>query len=191
MNIQSRYPTTPDEFLRWNEGREGKREFVRGRVVELMIDTTKRHAVLALRLGAILLRQLPYPAFTVGSADVAVRTPDGIRYPDIFVDRGSPESNDFELVAGEPVLLAEVLSPSSYGRDFIEKAAEYSGIPSLLHYLILSQDEPRLWLWSRGADGGWPKKPQEIAGDDEAVELAGLGVSIPMAELYAGIERRP
>ena len=35
MNIQSKMPTTADEFLRWNEGREGKREFVRGRVVEM------------------------------------------------------------------------------------------------------------------------------------------------------------
>ncbi len=188
MNLQTKMPTTADEFLRWNEGREGKREFVRGRVVEMMINTTKRHAILALRLGAILLRSFPYPAFAVGSADVAVRTPDGIRYPDLFVDRGTPTGSDADLLATEPVLLVEVLSPSSFGRDFVEKLADYSAIPSLLHYLIISHEEPRVWLWSRDETEAWGG-PDEIAGREETVELKRLGMAISLAELYAGIER--
>ncbi|WP_274626858.1 Uma2 family endonuclease [Arvimicrobium flavum] len=188
MNIQSKHPTTADEFLRWNEGREGKREFVRGKVVEMMINTTKRHAILALRVGAILLRQFSYPAYSVGSADVAVRTGDGIRYPDVFVDRGTPSSNDSDLVASEPVLLAEVLSPSSMSRDFIEKVADYSAIPSLQHYLILSHEEPRIWLWSRDGADAW-LGPDEIVGREEIVDLKRLGATIALAEVYSGIDR--
>jgi Uma2 family endonuclease len=186
MNLQTRYPTTPDEFLRWNEGREGKREFVRGRVVELMINTTKRHAVLATRLAAILLRQLPYPDYAVGSADFGVKTPDGVRFPDVFVDRATPSSRDTDLAAGSPVFLAEILSPSSYGRDFVEKLADYTGIGSLLHYMILSQDDPRVWLWTREGSAEW-SGPREIFGTDESVDLTGMGISIDLAELYAGI----
>lgn len=188
MNIQSKMPTTAIEFLRWNEGREGKREFVRGRVVEMMINTTKRHAILALRLGSILLRAFPYPAFSVGSADVAVRTADGIRYPDLFVDRGTPDSSDADLLASEPVLLVEVLSPSSIGRDFVEKLADYSAIPSLQHYLIISHEEPRVWLWSRDDEDVW-SGVQEICGREETVLLDRLGAVISLAEIYAGIER--
>jgi Uma2 family endonuclease len=184
MNLQTKYPTTADEFLRWNEGREGKREFVGGRVVEMMINVTKRHAVLAMRLGASLLRQLPYPDFAVGSADFGVRTPDGIRYPDVFVDKLTPASRDQDLAASNPVLLAEILSTSSYARDLVEKLADYQGIETLLAYLVLSQDEPRVWLWTRTAEGQWSKM-QEIAGADQAIELEALGVS----KLYAGIER--
>src|SRR5690242_15267505 len=131
MNLQQKMPTTADEFLAWNEGREGKREFVRGRVVEMMIDVTRRHAVLAARLTSVLLNQLPYPDSSVGSADFGVRTPKGIRYPDVFVDRGTDESRDSDLVAVEPVLLGEVLSSWSYGRDLVEKLAEYSSIDAL------------------------------------------------------------
>ena len=190
MNIQSRYPTTPDEFLRWNEDREGKREFVRGRVVELMINTTRNHVRLASRLIVSLSRSLDLAIYDVGSADFGVRTPDGVRYPDVFVDRRGPGSQGSDLAATAPVLLVEVLSPSSVGRDFVEKLADYSGLPTLIHYLILSQDEPRAWLWSRLENGAWPAKPHEIAGNEDTIALSGLGLSIPMAELYAGVELR-
>lgn len=188
MNIQAKYPTTAEEFLRWNEGREGKREFVRGKVVEMMIHVSKRHALLAGRLVHVLVQSLRYPEYTVGSADFAIRTPDGIRYPDVFVDRETPASNLTDLAATEPVFLAEILSPSSYGRDFVEKLADYTGIPSLAHYLILSQDGPRVWLWSREDQGSWTKA-REIAGMDEKIALSRLGIAVEMSDLYAGIER--
>lgn len=189
MNVHSRYPITPDEFVRWNENREGRREFVDGQVVELMINTTIRHGVLTMRLGAILLRSLAYPEYFVGPSDVAVRTFRGIRYPDLFVDRGSPKHDDTGLVAEEPVLLAEILSASSLGRDFVDKAAEYQAIPSLRFYLVASQDEARIWLWRKDEAAGW-SGPEEVAGSEGVIDLGGLGLTIALAELYAGIERR-
>lgn len=188
MNLQQKMPTTADEFLLWNEGREGKREFVHGRVVEMMINVTRRHAVLAARLTAILLKQLPYPDFSVGSADFGVRTPEGIRYPDVFVDKGTDTSKDSDLVAVEPVLLGEVLSSSSYARDLVEKLADYSRIDALQYYLVLSQDEPRVWLWARDGEGQWGKM-LEIAGAEEIIRLEALNVSIDMSELYSGFQR--
>lgn len=186
MNIQSKPPTTADEFLRWNEGREGKREFVRGRVVEMMINVTKNHARLAGRLTAALLRHFAFPPYTVGSADFAVKTPDGVRYPDIFVDKDTPTSKGTDLSASHPLLLAEILSPSSYGRDFGEKVTDYTGLPTLKHYLILSQDEPRVWLWSRGAGGIW-RGPEQFAGMDGNVLLSAFDIELKLAELYEGM----
>lgn len=188
MNVQSRYPTTPDEFLRWNEGREGKREFVRGKVVELMINVTRNHAEIVANLMQSLRSQLDRKAFSVGSADFAVRTPDGVRFPDVFVDRKKPGSSGTDLAAVEPVVLAEVLSPSSFARDFVEKMADYRGIESLLHYLILSHEEPRAWLSSR-SDGAW-KGPEEIVGVDEIVWLPEFNVGLPLADLYDGVDIR-
>jgi Uma2 family endonuclease len=156
-------------------------------VVEMMINSSRFHTLLALRLGAILLASFPYPPFSVGSADFAVRTPEGIRFPDVFVDRGTKSSTRADLVASEPMLLAEILSPSSYGRDFVEKLSDYTGLPWLRHYLILSQDEPRAWLWSREDAGNW-NNPVEIAGSDATIVLTDRDSTIPVAELYAGIE---
>ena len=83
-------------------------------------------------------------------------------------------------------MIAEILSPSSLATDFGEKAQEYTALDTLRHYLVLSQDEPRVWLWSRGEDGMFAK-PEMIVGADETVDLPGLQIRIALAELYRGV----
>lgn len=188
MNIQSKHPTTPDEFLRWNEGREGKREFVRGRVVEMMINVTRNHIEIATNLLLQLRTQLDRLAYSTGSADFGIKTPDGVRYPDVFVDRKSEHATADDLIAREPLLVAEVLSPSSYGRGFVEKMGDYQGVSSLLYYLILSHEEPRVWLSRRDRDVWMP--PQELLGLDVVLDLDVLGVRLSLADLYDGVRLR-
>jgi len=183
MNVQARYPTNPEEFLRWNEGREGRREFVDGRVVEMMINVTLSHARLATKLVLELGRQLGVEDFDITSADFGVRTPRGVRYPDIAVERRNPESKALAMAA--PLLLIEILSQSTMADDFGFKRDEYLAIPSLLHYVILSQDDPALWLWSRGAEG-WGDFTLFRDRADK-VDLAALGVTLDLGALYAGI----
>jgi Uma2 family endonuclease len=187
MNIQSKHPTTADEFLRWNEGREGKREFVRGKVIELMmINATRNHMRIATKLVVALAQKLDLNVLDVGTADFGVKSPDGVRFPDILVDQPMDSSTGDDLSATRPLLVGEILSPSSYTRDFGEKLDDYRGIPSLLHYIILAQDEPRIWLWSRTAGGEWAG-PLLVAGMEQNVELPGLAVKIGLAEIYAGL----
>lgn len=188
MNLQQKMPTTVDEFLRWNEGREGKREFVRGRVVEMMINVTRNHVDIATNLLFALRHRLDRSAYSVGSADFGVRTPDGIRYPDVFVDRKTEQTKPTDLAAVEPIFIAEILSPSSYGRDFVDKLADYKGIDSLLYYLIVSHEEPRVWLASHGVDG-WTE-PVEFAGMDATLDLGHLAIQLQIAELYEGVAVR-
>jgi Uma2 family endonuclease len=186
MNLQTKMPTTADEFLRWNEGREGKREFVRGRVVELMINVTRNHWRLATQLTHQLVTLLGMDEYNIGSADFGVRTRDGVRYPDIMVERFGAGGK--ELAATAPLFIAEVLSPSSMADDFGPKAADYLALPSLLHYMILSQDEVRVWLWSRDERGTW-RGPDMLGSDETTVTLDRLGVNLRLASLYAGIVR--
>jgi len=182
MNVQSKLPTTADEFLRWNEGRQGKREFVKGRVVEMMINVTERHYRLASRLLVQLAKHLDPIDFIVGSADFGVKTADGVRYPDVMVHKAS---NPTSLATDAPLLVAEILSPSSMSDDFGPKARDYLAINSLQHYVVLSQDEICLWLWTRkGKDWEGPILHRDAA---ETILLVGLGVSLDLAKLYAGI----
>ena len=183
MNIQDTWPTTPDEFLRWNQGREGKREFVHGRVVELMINVTERHYWLAARLQHQIVSQLGLEGFIVGSADFGIQTDSGVRYPDVMVHK---PGNPSRLATAEPLLLAEILSPSTMRDDFGPKADEYLAIASLRHYLILSQDEARIWLWSRDEDGAFGK-PATTDDISQPVTLGGLGIALDLAALYKGI----
>ena len=182
MNIQSKLPTTPDEFLRWNEGREGKREFVRGRVVEMMINVTERHYRLASRLLVQLATQLDPDEFIVGSADFGVRTREGVRYPDVMVHRPWDGNS---LATASPLLIAEILFPSSMADDFGPKAIDYLDISSLQHYLVLSQSETTLWRWTRREEA-W-EGPDLIRDVGEPIDLDRLGVTLGLAKLYAGV----
>jgi Uma2 family endonuclease len=188
MNIQSKLPTTPDEFLRWNEGREGRREFVRGRVEEMMVGVSKYHAVVVARLIHQINVQLGLADYVTSSAEFGVATTGGVRYPDVMVDRMTGAGSD--LAASEPLLIAEVLSPSSYTRDFGEKVIDYGTVRSLLHYLVLSQDEPRIWVWSREIDGGWTG-PAQHAGLDQRIDLARLKVCIDIGGIYSSLFEHP
>jgi len=188
MNVQSKYPTTPDEFLRWNEGREGKREFVNGKVVEMMINVTRNHVQIATNLVVALRGKLDRNRYDVGSADFGVRTPEGIRYPDVYVDARTQASSASDLTATAPIFLAEILSPSSFGRDFVEKMGDYHGIASLLYYLILSHEEPRVWLSRRDGEVWMPQ--EELLGLDIVLDLNGLGARLSLADVYDGVRLR-
>lgn len=188
MNLQSKYPTTPDEFLRWNEGREGKREFVNGKVVEMMINVTRNHVRIATNLLVAIATGLDRDAYTVGSADFGVRTVDGIRYPDVFVDKIDSSSRGSDLAASQPIFLAEVLSPSSYGRDFVEKLKDYQSIEPLLYYMILSHEEPRVWLASRVSES-WTAVV-EIAGLDQTISFPDMNLTLELQDIYDGVELR-
>lgn len=184
MNIQSHPIMTADEFLRWNEGREGKREFVHGNVREMMTGGSRKHAEIMLNLAIVFRTALDTAGYVVTAADYAVRTHLGIRYPDILVLTRDTEGKS--LATKNPLLVAEILSPSSLAIDFGEKAEEYTTIESLRHYLVLSQDEPRVWLWSRDADGAF-QRPEMIEGGDAELPLPGFDLTLKLADLYRGI----
>jgi Uma2 family endonuclease len=184
MNIQVPTIRTADDFLAWNEGREGRREFVRGRIVEMMTGGSFRHAELMGQLHYLLKSRLPAERYAVTQSDFAIRTLFGIRYPDVMVTpRGADPRS---LATDQSALIGEVLSPSSLALDFGEKVEEYTALPALLHYVVLSQDEPRVWLWRRGEDGAFGS-PEMIVGRDAVLPLAGFGIELPLAELYRGI----
>ena len=189
MNLQTKMPATADEFLRWNEGREGKREFVRGKVVELMINVTRNHAEIAANVIHLMRGQFDRKLFSVGSADFAVRTPDGIRFPDVFVDRKNRQATGSDLAAIEPIILVEVLSPTSLARDFHEKMKDYQGVPSLLYYLILAHDGPRAWLTARLRDG-W-SATEQIAGLTSTIFFPEFDIALPLADIYDGVQLSP
>lgn len=174
-------PRDPDAFLRWGTTREGRYELVGGRVFEMMVNVSRGHARVTGFATALLIQLLDRREHQVSSADFGVRTPKGIRYPDVLVDPVSPDRR--ELASANPILIVEVLSPSSLEVDFVQKRAEYTAIPSLQTYLILAQDEPRAWTWTRGPDG-WPEEAEMVEGDEAQVTVPALGVTLPLAFMY-------
>ena len=133
-------------------------------------------------------RRLDPDRFDVGISDFAVRTPFGIRSPDIVVEHAR---SDRVPSTTTPILIVEVLSPSTANMDFTEKLQEYTAIETLQTYLICAQDEPRAWVWARQGDGAWPPQPTEMTGRDGSIAPAGLGIELTMAAIFRGIPDTP
>jgi Uma2 family endonuclease len=173
-----------DAFLRWAEGRLGRHELVGGKITA-RVGASEGHAELMALILAQFLAQVDRKRFLVTGAELGVRTPAGVRYPDILVSQRTHERR--ALSATGPVFIAEILSPSSVAIDMIEKAAEYTAMPSVEIYAVFSQDEARAWIWER-RDGHFPEAPVMIAGRDAALPLEPIGATLRFDDLYAALE---
>ena len=71
----------------------------------------------------------------------------------------------------------------SESTDRREKLVEYQALPSVLGYLIVSQDAPALERFERDGEG-WTHAE---FGAGETVELAALGLSLPIDEIYEDV----
>jgi Uma2 family endonuclease len=184
MNVQTKRPTTSADFLAWNEGQEGKWDLVAGRIVDMMVRVSRNHALLAARMVAILSRSLSFPPYTISTADFGVTTATSVRYPDVMVDGAM--GNGTDLTAVQPLLIVEILSPSTMPIDFGPKLEEYKTISGLKHYVILAQGEIQAWVWSRDDKDEWAEPELE----SNTLKLGGIAVAIDLKELYAGVVSR-
>lgn len=169
-------------FLAWAEAREEPCELVGGRVV-MMTRPMRAHALITGNLFAMLRDRLDRGRWSVLVEFGVEGGPETLRYPDVVVEAVDPDLEGRTTSA--PLLIVEVLSPSTAAIDLGDKAAEYLRLPSLLAYLVVAQDEPKVWLFLRGA-GGF-QGPHVVAGLDASVAMSPLGLDLPMAQIFAGV----
>jgi len=164
--------------------REGgrKHEFLNGEVFA-MAGGTLEHGRLATELARRLGEALDDRPCRVLSSDVRVHIEaTGLdTYPDLSVVCGEPNTGDDPHALTNPVLLVEVLSPSTEAYDRGQKAAHYRQIPGLNAYLLVAQDEPRLELQTRDERGRWVLSE---AGPGEQLEIEALEITLDVDALY-------
>src|SRR5215467_4031777 len=182
MTVPTRDQMTKEAFLAWVERREERYEFSGGRVIKLT-RVTRNHSQAATNLLCALASRLQHERYDIFLGAFAVHIDDSV-LPDVLVEPAQPDGKS--LRAESPILIAEVLSPGTYHLDFGDKLREYLTLPSLDTYLIISPDEPRIWVWQR-TDGAFPKEPRVIEKRDEHVGLPALAIDIPLEEIYRGI----
>jgi Uma2 family endonuclease len=180
--MNANLPASVDKaaFIAWVQTREQKRfELVDGMIVEAEPHTlghARTIGNIAASLEAKLDRKLWHTLLSFG-VDTG---PSTIHDPDVMVDSGGHTK---DVLANAPILLAEVLSPSSATIDLGDKPSEYMRLPSLLAYLVLSQDERKAWVWVRN-ESGFPAGAEVIAGGDGVIRIPVLAIELPLAEIY-------
>jgi Uma2 family endonuclease len=183
MSVAARARMTADEFLAWAEARpEGRRwELVAGEPVAMAPERSvhalvKAEVWLALR-EAIRAAGLPCTAYPDGMAVVIdERT---VYEPDALVRCGPPLDDDAVSVT-DPVVLVEVLSPSSRARDAGGKLADYVRMPSLRHYLIVDAATRAIVHHRIGEDARIQTRVLRAG----LVDLDPPGLRFPLEELF-------
>jgi Uma2 family endonuclease len=105
-------------------------------------------------------------------------------YPDVLVICPPVPDHTIELEA--PVLVAEVLSPSTARTDKHERFANYATLTSLRHYVLVATDTARVLHYRRADSGDWGE-PEELLGQNAVLRLDALGIEIPLFDVYARV----
>ena len=170
-----------EDFLAWEEGREGRFEYIQGEVFD-MTGTTDRHNIVAGNLYVWLRRQLrggPCHTF-MSDVQVRVEAPDAAFYPDVVVTCDADDAAS-RRVKSAPTLIAEVLSESTAGYDTGRKFHAYRTLPSLCGYLLVDPEHPGVELFRRTDGDQWLVETY-AAGD--TVSLPELTAELPVDLLY-------
>jgi Uma2 family endonuclease len=181
---------TPEEYYRIEAQADFRSEYFNGEIFA-MAGGSLEHA----RTCANILRHLSNklegtPCIPYGS-DLKLRVKaSGLRtYPDVSVycskmelDPDDPARQTYM----NPTVLFEVLSPSTLEYDRGTKSGHYRRIESLKIVVLVFQDEAHVEAHIRQPDGSFSLR--EYEGLDEILPLDALGVELPLAEIYQGVD---
>jgi Uma2 family endonuclease len=181
MSVALQKGMTLAEFLDWEERQELRYEFD-GFQPSAMTGETLRHEAIGYRLRTLLFMRLEGKPCRPWGPTTKIEVQGHIRYPDAYVNctRGSPRAT----IVPEPVVVFEVLSPSTSRTDRIEKLREYQATPSIQRYVILEQDSIAALVFSRHGDD-WTGTALTEA---DSLRMPEIGTELGLAEIYADVD---
>lgn len=185
MNVALRQPLmTREQFFDWAQTQDVRYEFDGFQPVA-MTGGNLRHNIIHLTIHAALRQRLRGTGCRPLGADAGVATiGNAVRYPDALVTC-TPITGD-EYVAPDVVVVFEVISPTSGRTDRIVKVREYAAVPSILRYVIVESTSIGLTVLERRA--GDEKWTVTTLVAEEILSLPEIGIEIPVAELYEGVD---
>lgn len=182
-------PYTSEEYFELEATSEVRHEYVDGEVFA-MAGASKSHNVLAQNLAAALRASPRGRGCQTFMEDVRLVMKENVHYvyPDVLVTCDPADRRDAYLVR-HPVLIAEVLSPSTAEYDRTEKFANYQKMPSLRHHLLVSQTAWVVEWFRRDEAGQWIytllHEPTGV------LEVPDPGLVLPLRELYEDTDVAP
>ena len=177
---------TPDEYLAIERAAAHRSEFLDGRIVA-MSGGSRNHSLITAQLIRLLGNQLDGRPCEVHGSDMRVKVADqGLyTYPDVTAVCGQPQ---FEDAHGDtllnPTVIFEVLSPTTEAYDRGEKFARYRRLPTLMDYVLVAQDRPRIERFTRDGDD-WVLTAFD--GLEATVALASVGCGVRLGDVYAKV----
>ncbi|HEX4946036.1 MAG TPA: Uma2 family endonuclease [Blastocatellia bacterium] len=183
--IQNYY--TVEEYLELEKTSEIRHEYVEGQIYA-MSGASKRHNRLAGRIYARLERLLGISQCQPYMNEVKVRIhPRLYYYPDVVVTCEEPaEDPDDDYDIADPILIVEVLSPSTQDIDNREKKIAYQTLNALREYFIVSQTTMRVEAY-RHQNPGEEWQVRLYTDPNDIITFESVELSLSLAEIYEGI----
>ena len=183
MSIALHKIMTRQEFFDWAEAQDVRYEF-NGVQPVAMTGGTVGHSRVIRNANRQLANRLSGKTCEPLGPDAGVATVGNtVRYPDAVVS--CTKSGNRDRLVSNPVVVFEVISPSSVHTDRVTKLREYAAVPTIRRYVVIEPDAMAVTVFSRDhADE--PFRTAELTGDD-ALALPEAGIEIPVAAIYEGI----
>ncbi len=181
MTAAEKLAFTADDFLSWESIQETKHEFADG-IAYAMAGAGEKHVTISGNVFAALrshVRGTPCRAY-IADMKLRVDEADAFFYPDVFVTCSDNDAKR-EDYKKEPVLVIEVLSPTTAAYDRGLKFAHYRQLPSLKEYVLIDPERISVEIFRRDATDHWVLYPY---GPGESVEFASIGLNLSIETIY-------
>jgi Uma2 family endonuclease len=178
---------TAEEYLAFERQAEERHEFVEG-IIYAMSGGTRPHALIGANVSRELGNRLsdrPCEVYA-GNLRVKVNSEGDYVYPDVAIACGDIQlEDDNSDTLLNPLVVVEVLSPSTEAYDRGKKGALYRAIPSLQHHVLVAQDRVSVEVYTRQGDWWAFTEGRSL---EATVLLSALDCELPLAEVYAKVQ---
>ncbi|MGB3637009.1 MAG: Uma2 family endonuclease [Rivularia sp. (in: cyanobacteria)] len=178
---------TIEEYFQFEQTSEIRHEYLGGQVFA-MSGGSKEHNLIAGNIYSRFRSHLRGGSCSVFMADMKVniqltsQNKNIFYYPDVVVTCDSDDKERFSL--NYPCLIIEVLSPSTEITDRREKLVNYRNLASLQEYVLVSQDEIKVEVYRKDAQGNWSI---QTLGKEDELHLYSIDLTLKMAEVYEDV----
>ena len=174
---------TPEEYLTWERKQPFKNEYYNGQIIA-MSGASRAHNLITMNAANQFYTQLVAQGCEVYPGEMRVRTSPTVSYfyPDVTVVCDEPrfEDDTFDTLLN-PVLIVEILSPSTAAFDRGEKFEHYKQLDSLQEYMLISQNRVHVERYLR-QDTQWILT--EFRKIDEVIHLLSNRCKLSVRDIY-------
>lgn len=178
---------TPEEYISAERKATLKSEYLSGEIVA-MSGASNEHNLITMNTANLLYNQLVDHGCRVYVSDmrVGIDSGDSYLYPDVSVVCDRPRFEDDVLdTLLNPIIVIEVLSPSTEAYDRGEKAERYKKLESLKEYILISQDRLNVEHYTV-KEGIWSVK--ELNDLNDTLSLTSVDAELPLQSMYRYVE---
>jgi Uma2 family endonuclease len=182
LNLSRR--TTYADYLSAAQNSERRLEFIDGVIVAMAGGSYEHNAIAGHFAGLFVARVSPGCLYYTPDQRFWIEASGRARYSDGSIICGKPTRPAHDnQAATNPLVVVEVLSPTSEGDDEGTKRSDFQSLASLQAYVIAAQDARCVKVYRRTQRGEWPAEPEVYRGG-ASFELPRLTRAIAVDEIY-------